>query len=167
MATKKQKNLKWRTLGKDGNSPEYKILGELEDDRLVNILRTEGWHILPEYITAIKDILSERNVEFKTCPGIHEATECPECNSSWDAGSIFEALSKQDWWQKDMDLDGLKEYVKKGYGSEDARFSRQIGVSCIRKDRTIEWVCPDCDARWDRFTEELLEKGSSNANSDV
>jgi len=34
---------------------------------------------------------------------------------------------------------------------EDERFySRMIGVYDRDRDRTVEWLCPDCGVRWDR-----------------
>lgn len=36
-------------------------------------------------------------------------------------------------------------------------FSRLIGIEYpTRYDGISAWMCPDCDARWDRFTNERL-----------
>jgi hypothetical protein len=36
------------------------------------------------------------------------------------------------------------------YGDE-THYSRVIGVYSIVLDRTVEWQCPDCGYRWERW----------------
>lgn len=75
---------------------------------------------------------------------------CPACNASWDAGSAFDALRKQEWCQA-MSDEELREYLQKHYGNENARFSRLIGIE-VRGlyDGVCKWRCPDCNAEWER-----------------
>jgi hypothetical protein len=35
------------------------------------------------------------------------------------------------------------------YGGRD-RFSRVIGIYSRERDRTVKWMCPDCQGQWDR-----------------
>lgn len=56
---------------------------------------------------------------------------CPECNTSWVAGTI----PKQS-----------REYYSPPYF-----FSRLIGISDSKLDRVVEYVCPDCKARFPRL----------------
>lgn len=37
---------------------------------------------------------------------------------------------------------------QESYGA--THFSRKIGVYDFSKDRTIKWVCPDCNGEWGR-----------------
>jgi hypothetical protein len=76
---------------------------------------------------------------------------CPACNASWDAGSIFETLRPQEWCAKMSDAE-LRDYVREHYGEESARFSRLIGIE-VRGvyDGVLLWECPDCQKRWRRF----------------
>jgi hypothetical protein len=56
---------------------------------------------------------------------IADLETCPSCGTTW-----FDGIRKED----------------------GARMSRLIGVYSHDRDCTIEWMCPDCKARWDRFT---------------
>lgn len=55
---------------------------------------------------------------------------CPECGASWVSSIIPEEI---------------REYYTPPYF-----FSRLIGIYSREQDRTIEYVCPDCDARFER-----------------
>lgn len=61
--------------------------------------------------------------------------KCPKCGTSWDAGPIPE---------KD-----------RAHYSPPYRFSRLIGIEYHGKyDGVWEYACPDCNARFPRFTKE-------------
>lgn len=47
---------------------------------------------------------------------------CPECGAGW------------------------------AYVHEGKEFSHLIGIYDQRLDRTVEWLCPECEARWPRGT---------------
>ena len=55
-----------------------------------------------------------------------------------------------------------EEYLLKGYyggwdGVEKRYYSRMVGIEISgRYDGASEWYCPDCGARWDRWTGERL-----------
>ena len=36
------------------------------------------------------------------------------------------------------------------YGEGYTHFSRVIGIYDMALDRTVEWLCPDCEVRWPR-----------------
>lgn len=59
-------------------------------------------------------------------------TECPNCGANLDGGPV------------------PQEYVDKGYYREGTRWSRVIGISDLKKDRIVAWLCPDCDHQWER-----------------
>lgn len=63
---------------------------------------------------------------------------CPECGESWDAGDI----PKKD---------------RKNY-SEPFKWSKLVGIE-IRGgyDGISQYECPFCKAKWDRWTEEIIE----------
>jgi DNA-directed RNA polymerase subunit RPC12/RpoP len=55
---------------------------------------------------------------------------CPECSANWVSSIIPKEQRK--------------------YYSPPYFFSRLIGIYSREHDRTIEYVCPDCGARFDR-----------------
>lgn len=38
--------------------------------------------------------------------------------------------------------------LREQYGT--THFSRKIGIYDIRRDRIVQWMCPDCKGVWDR-----------------
>lgn len=48
----------------------------------------------------------------------------------------------------DLQGDPIPEESQHHYSS--THFSRKIGIYDFWKDRTVEWMCPDCDGRWER-----------------
>lgn len=76
---------------------------------------------------------------------------CPVCNASWDGGAFFDILRKDPYYVGKTD-DELRATIKEGWGDENARASRLIGVEIRGKyDGVSMWECPDCRTRWDRF----------------
>lgn len=68
---------------------------------------------------------------------IADRDRCPECYSSWQGSPI-------------------KEEDRHLYGpTAPTHYSRLVGIE-IRGgyDGVSEWACPDCGARWDRWTGE-------------
>jgi RNA polymerase subunit RPABC4/transcription elongation factor Spt4 len=90
-----------------------------------------------------------------------DTDSCPKCNSSWDGGSIVETFIKgrddgTQKWCKDMTDEQIEENVKSHYSSP-YRWRREIGVELAydhpkHYDGISMWECPDCGARFDRWT---------------
>jgi predicted RNA-binding Zn-ribbon protein involved in translation (DUF1610 family) len=75
---------------------------------------------------------------------LHDATSCPDCGASWLAGEI--------------PADSRHHYGGKTH------FRRVIAIEYdysnpMRYDGVSEWRCPDCGARFGRWTERRLEDG--------
>lgn len=67
--------------------------------------------------------------------------QCPMCGADLKAGDIpQESLDKGYYGD---------ERICSGCGGP-RHFSRLIGISDWERDRTVEWLCPDCGARWPR-----------------
>ena len=85
---------------------------------------------------------------------------CPKCGSDWDGGSILETYIKQreegsSYWEGKSDQE-IEEHVKEGYGPP-YRWGREIGIELPfdhpdHYDGVSYWECPDCKARFDRWT---------------
>lgn len=93
---------------------------------------------------------------------VNERTErCPECQSSWDGGSILETFIKQRddgtrcSWQGMTDAE-IEAMMKESY-SPPYRWGRLIGIEDRNNyDGVSYWQCPNCGATWDRFTGESI-----------
>jgi len=88
-------------------------------------------------------------------------TQCPECGSSWDGGSMIETFIKQreegyKVWAGMSDAD-IEAYVKESY-SEPYRWGRQIGITDMGTDRTEFVACPDCKAMFERFGGKKIDR---------
>lgn len=70
--------------------------------------------------------------------------ECPFCRS--------------DLRGEPIPVDALKKgYYGKWDGVEERFYSRKIGIEIPEKyDGVSVWLCPDCGARWDRWTGKKL-----------
>jgi len=91
---------------------------------------------------------------------IDRLMSCPVCNASWDGGDIVESLLSQDWWKGSYTEEAFREHINASY-EEPRRWSRLLGVEHLHYDGVSVWQCPDCGARWNRFTQELLTDESS------
>lgn len=82
--------------------------------------------------------------------------DCLKCKKSWDAGEIWKAWRKMEYY-KDKTDDELKAMQKESY-SEPYRFSKLLGVE-IRGlyDGVSFWQCPFCNTTWDRWTLEIVD----------
>lgn len=73
---------------------------------------------------------------------------CPNCNSNWDAGSIFDTLRRQECFSDLSDVE-LADKVAESYGDRAGHFSRLIGIEIEgRYDGVSLWQCPDCQHTW-------------------
>jgi len=91
---------------------------------------------------------------------IDKLTNCPKCNSNWDGGSVLDTFKKQREenyeWCKGMTDEQLEEKMKEYY-SEPYRWSKLIGVEIQGGyDGVSQWMCPECKARWNRWTGEEI-----------
>jgi rubredoxin len=76
---------------------------------------------------------------------------CPKCGTAWDGGDIYEVLRAMKEYVGKSDED-LRKLVEESY-APPRRFSRLVGVEYPeRYDGVWEWQCPDCKAKWSRFT---------------
>jgi len=81
-------------------------------------------------------------------PDLDRHGRCPNCNSSWDGGDIFDTLRGQAWCADTSD-DDLRDHIFQSYGRPPYRWSRLIGVEIQEYyDGVSYWMCPDCSARW-------------------
>lgn len=91
---------------------------------------------------------------------------CPVCDYDWDGGSILESWKEkreagQDYYVGRSDTD-LEAEMHEFY-SPPFRWSRLIGVEIQGKyDGVSEWMCPRCNSRWDRWTENLIRAGKKH-----
>lgn len=69
---------------------------------------------------------------------IDRLDNCPVCNVSWDGGEIPENNRR--------------------FYSPPYRWSRIIGIETDDYDGISFWECPDCKARWDRFTGKRVDE---------
>lgn len=92
-----------------------------------------------------------------------EHGHCPHCNADLNGGSIWQtfydqAVAGKHYRQKDGafstpdDAERLADESASHYGAtrDSGQWGRQIGVSCMTRDRIVEWQCPDCKRTWDR-----------------
>jgi len=67
---------------------------------------------------------------------VDDLSHCPECHMKWH------------------------------YVAEGKTYSKIIGLEDPRiYDGICEWVCPACGARWDRFSNKLIQKGSKDGKA--
>jgi len=73
---------------------------------------------------------------------------CPNCNSSWDEGSVFDVLTEKNPDKTDAEIEDWCH----NYGGKDKHFSKLIGVTCRDKyDGVLYFMCPDCKVKIQRF----------------
>ena len=88
---------------------------------------------------------------------------CPRCNADFDGGSIWQtgydfAVQGKHFKQKGVparskdEAEELADNYAEAYGASRTRgqWGRQIGISSMEKDRTVAWLCPDCNHEWSR-----------------
>jgi rubredoxin len=78
---------------------------------------------------------------------------CPNCDSNWDNGAIFDHFRENNRYE-DITDDEVREMVKKYYGDEKAHFSKLIGIEDPTiYDGCLYWQCPDCNVKIPRWSE--------------
>jgi hypothetical protein len=71
---------------------------------------------------------------------------CPSCKSDLNGDLIYETFISQGMTPEKA-LETAKMY---GANETTGRWGRQISIYCRDRDRTVEYLCPDCGHRWDR-----------------
>lgn len=88
---------------------------------------------------------------------------CPHCNADLNGGSIWQTgkhlamTTGGDTWptvpaRNEAEAEARADKYAAAYGATrtSGQWGRQIGVSCVTRDRIVEWQCPDCNKTWDR-----------------
>lgn len=74
--------------------------------------------------------------------------KCPNCNTNWDGGAIFDTFRHQAYYRTFND-DELRALIADSYGSARGRWSRLCGIEIEgRYDGVSLWQCPDCQKTW-------------------
>lgn len=78
---------------------------------------------------------------------MNEHGYCPNCGIDLDGELIFETLLKQY-----NDREKALETANLWYGATETtgRWGKQIGIYDAHKDRTVSWLCPECNHEWER-----------------
>jgi len=74
---------------------------------------------------------------------------CPHCKASLDGDLVIDYPLSQGKSRKEA-LEYAKSYVGWEEFGEDNRWGRQIAQYDRDKDRTVGYVCPDCNGHWER-----------------
>lgn len=84
------------------------------------------------------------DVKFGTATDDHGT--CPNCGVDLNDGSIWEHFYKETGSAERADE------IAENYGAtrEHGKFGRQTGLYDYKKDKTVLWLCPDCDHIWPR-----------------
>jgi len=71
---------------------------------------------------------------------------CPNCNANFDGGDIVETFIAKGHTPEEA----RKIADNYGYSKGRTQWGRQIGISCMSRDRIVAWKCPDCNHEWSR-----------------
>lgn len=77
---------------------------------------------------------------------MNEHGYCPNCGIDLDGELIFETLLKQ-YNDREKALETAEMY---GATETTGRWGKQIGIYDINRDRTVRWLCPECNHEWER-----------------
>ena len=75
---------------------------------------------------------------------------CPHCNANLDGDLIINTAVEFFGYNKEQALRYAASYSGWNEHGEDNRWCRAIGMYSQEKDRTMEYMCPDCQQTWDR-----------------
>jgi len=73
-------------------------------------------------------------------------TECPKCKISLVGDLVWEHFFRIE--KDEAKADELAEAY--GANREQGHFSNAIAIYDRGKDRTVAWMCPACEHRWNR-----------------
>jgi hypothetical protein len=74
------------------------------------------------------------------------ANTCPNCSADLNGGLIWQTL--MDKYQNAAKADQAAEMY--GATRTKGRWRRQIALYSWERDRTVAYICPDCDHEWER-----------------
>lgn len=74
---------------------------------------------------------------------------CPHCNANLDGELIIETFMQQGRSREEAEK-SASNYAGWDEHGQNNRWGRRIGISSLKHDRVMEWLCPDCDKRWKR-----------------
>jgi len=82
--------------------------------------------------------------------------KCPNCNTDWDGGAIFDTFRHQAYYRTFND-DELRTLIAECYGNPQGRWSRLRGIEIEgRYDGISLWQCPDCRKTWEATDVQFL-----------
>lgn len=90
-----------------------------------------------------------------------EGRHCPKCGADWRATEIPREYVEKGHYGHDAPCQKLREWDE-GFDENTPCtcppkfYSRLIGIDRPDYDGVGEWMCPDCDTRWSRWTHEEL-----------
>ena len=84
---------------------------------------------------------------------------CPLCNANWKQSDIADHFESTGCSREEAE-EKASHY---GWTKENKLFfSRLIGIEIEGGyDGISEWMCPDCESKWDRFTNKLIVNGNA------
>lgn len=71
---------------------------------------------------------------------------CPNCNANLEGDLIFDTFLEK-YGDEQKALETAEMY---GATRNEGRWGREIAIYDREKDRTVAYVCPDCDHQWGR-----------------
>lgn len=99
---------------------------------------------------------------------VYHLLNCPECDCSWDGGSVYEAYKQHrddgSPYYKGLSDKELEKRVKENYGPP-YRYSKLMGIEIMGEyDGVLYWRCPECLTAWHRFTGEKTDRFKNGMN---
>jgi len=78
---------------------------------------------------------------------MNEHGYCPNCNADFDGELIFETFLNQYDGDRAKALETAEMY---GATETKGRWGNMIAIYDRDKDRTVSWMCHECNHQWDR-----------------
>jgi hypothetical protein len=97
---------------------------------------------------------------------ISGSRNCPKCGNTWDGELILDTFlqMKADGnnFYRDKSDEEIRKSVVENYGSVDRKWGREIGIEILGGyDGIAQWLCPDCNTKFDRWTGEEIKPEES------
>lgn len=96
--------------------------------------------------------------------------QCPICEFGWDAGDMFEVLSRLDVFKAKTQREILQ-IAQENYGYTEANKLRFSALNSIdltgSKTGTGFWQCPRCGGVWDKVTNQYYRDLSYALSDDL
>lgn len=74
------------------------------------------------------------------------ANTCPNCSADLDGDLIWQTF--MDKYQDEKTADEFADWY--GATRTEGRWNRRISLCSQERDRTIAYLCPDCNHEWER-----------------